>query len=159
MAPRSYGKPNVPKLHNTISLHNKCRFYQTRRHHDVPDVIMTFPMSSWHSRCNHDVPNAIMPFPTSSWRSQRHHDVHGRGIVHAQFPSRHIGLLKVIMTWYICGFTTHLDSKHYVGGLHCMCGVWMLFRFSQEVLITTKFSNSLKILLKKVLQVKLNVFK
>ena len=55
---------------------------------------------------------------------------------------------------------TPSDSKHYVGGLHCMCGVWMLFRFSQELLISTsKFSNSLKILLKKVLQVILNVFK
>ena len=42
----AYGKPNVSKLHNTISLHNKRRFYQTRGHYDVPDVIMMFLMSS-----------------------------------------------------------------------------------------------------------------
>ena len=52
------------------------------------------------------------------------------------------------------------DSTDYVGrGCTACVRVCMLFRFSQEVLISTLVIVPYKTMLKKVLQVKLNVFK
>ena len=55
--------------------------------------------------------------------------------------------------------TTPPDSKITWEGCTVCVRVCMLFRFSQEVLISTLVIVSYKIMLKKVVQVKFNVFK